>query len=257
MSCPVVLTVAGSDSGGGAGIQADIRTISRLGAFATTAITAVTAQNPDGVRDVRVLDGPFVSAQIGAVRDAFEISASKTGMLATAEIIAAVAEAAEAGVLGPLVVDPVMIATSGARLLAEDAVQGYVDRLCPCAAVVTPNLDEAAALLGRAITRGGLEKAATELEKQLRAPILLKGGHLNGDPVDVLSIEGRITRFTHQRIDGVLTHGTGCTLSAALATQLARGRTLIEASAAAIAFVAKALETPSHPRGGSPHLGIS
>jgi hydroxymethylpyrimidine/phosphomethylpyrimidine kinase len=203
-----------------------------------------------------VLGASFVLAQIEAVRDAFEISATKTGMLATAEIVHAVADAAERGRLSPLVVDPVMVATSGARLLDDDAVDAYVDRLCPHAAIVTPNLDEAWALLGREIVREGMDEAAAELEARLGVPVLLKGGHLAGDLVDVSSIEGRITRYEHERVNGILTHGTGCTLAAALAAHLARGASVAGACEAAIAFVANALATPLHPRGGPPHLGI-
>lgn len=237
----VALSIAGSDSGGGAGIQADLRTFSRLGVFGTTAITAVTAQNLDGVRAVAGVPADVVAAQIAAVLEGFEVGALKTGMLWSAEIIERVAAAVAAGGIAA-VVDPVMVATSGARLLQEDAVAAYRDVLAPVCAVLTPNLDEAAVLLERGrIDAAQVDEAARELGERLGCSVLLKGGHLSGDPVDVLWHDGQWTRWGHERVAGVDTHGSGCMLSAAIAAWLARGADLITACERGLGFVHGAL----------------
>ncbi|HEX7927671.1 MAG TPA: bifunctional hydroxymethylpyrimidine kinase/phosphomethylpyrimidine kinase, partial [bacterium] len=218
---PVMLTIAGSDSGGGAGIQADVKTFAALGTFGTTAITAITAQNPDGVTDIQGIAPRTVAAQIKAVADYFEIGAAKTGMLFSSDIIHAVADALEqishkAAARRPvkLVVDPVMVATSGARLLKEDAIQALCDRILPLAAVVTPNMSEAALLAGMDVsTREHLEPAARALHRRFKVPILVKGGHLKGsdEAVDCLFDGAAVKFFSDRFLAGINAHGTGCT----------------------------------------------
>lgn len=247
---PVVLTIAGSDSGGGAGIQADLRVFSRLGVFGTTVITAVTAQNLDGVARVEGIDAELVRSQILAVRSGFDVWALKTGMLwsqATVEAVAeAIAEAPDAAASVPLVVDPVMVATSGARLLSEDAVQAYRERLLPLAALVTPNLDEASVLLSRPVVGAGdMLAAADELFALCQCPVLLKGGHLSESPdghiFDILRHSDGVVAWRHPRIAAVNTHGSGCMLSSAIAGHLALGHDLTVACELSLAFVHDAL----------------
>lgn len=240
---PVVLTIAGSDSGGGAGVQADLRVIAALGGLGTTAITALTAQNLAGVAAIHPVPADFVEAQVLTVCADFRVRAAKTGMLFSAEIVDRVAHLADALALARLVVDPVMVATSGARLLEEDAVAAYRDALCPRAALVTPNLDEAAVLLGVPhVDPGELDAAARALASELGAPVLLKGGHLEGNPVDILAAsDGALTHFAHPRHRGLSTHGTGCMLSAAIATRLAHGDALVGAVAESLAFLDRVL----------------
>lgn len=238
---PVALSVAGSDSGGGAGVQADLRVFHRLGVFGTTAITATTAQNLTGVRDVAGLDAAHVRAQIAAVTEGFGVRAAKTGMLWSQSIVEAVAGAlASAGV--PIVVDPVMVATSGARLLDARAIAAYSERLLPRASLVTPNLDEAAVLLGRErVGPDDMRGAADALAQRFGVPVLLKGGHLRGDPIDLLRHAHGVVAWRHRRIEGVNTHGSGCMLSAAIAARMAHGDGLADACAYALAFVHDAL----------------
>jgi hydroxymethylpyrimidine/phosphomethylpyrimidine kinase len=257
MTRPVALSVAGSDSGGGAGIQADLRTFSRLDTFGTTAITAITAQNLAGVTDVHGVPVTTVRAQLDAVIDGFAPKAAKTGMLWSAEIVRTVAEVRRQGRIAHWVVDPVMVATSGARLLREDAIAAYRTDLLPGATLATPNLDEAAVLLERErLGRADLDAAAHELERRLGCAVLLKGGHLEGDPVDLLCAGGRVTRWSHPRLLQVNTHGTGCMLSAAVTAHLARGATLADACAGGLAFVADALAHPWTLEGGVRLAGL-
>ncbi|MCB1741433.1 MAG: bifunctional hydroxymethylpyrimidine kinase/phosphomethylpyrimidine kinase [Gammaproteobacteria bacterium] len=237
---PIALSIAGSDSGGGAGIQADLRVFSRLGVFGTTVITAITAQNLDGVTDVAGLEADMVMHQIDAVVDGFSVAAVKTGMLWSSEIVERVAAAAHAGLLPRLVVDPVMVATSGARLLDDAAVSAYQSELLPAAELITPNLDEAAVLLGHAVERDQMYACAERLATRLGCSVLLKGGHLQGDPIDVLYHEGQLREWRHARIDGVNTHGSGCTLSAAIAGYRAMGVELVEACDRGLAFLQSA-----------------
>jgi hydroxymethylpyrimidine/phosphomethylpyrimidine kinase len=244
---PAVLTVAGSDSGGGAGIQADLKTFMALDVYGTSAVTCITAQNPDGVSGIASIEPCMVVEQIRAVRNAFPIKAAKTGMLYSATMIQAVAEVFESDPLLHLVVDPVMVATSGARLLREDAVRVLCDRFLPLATVVTPNLPEAEILSGRPI--GSEEEQAVAAERIGRCygvACVVKGGHRSGgdEVVDILwdGAEHMILRGT--RFAAVETHGTGCTFSAALTAYLARGADLGEAVRAARDFVAKALRYP-------------
>jgi hydroxymethylpyrimidine/phosphomethylpyrimidine kinase len=254
---PVALSIAGSDSGGGAGIQADLRTFGALGAFGTTVITAITAQNLDGVAAVFGIPPATVQAQLSAVVSGFNVSAVKTGMLWSAETVRAVARslAGQRSAPPPLVVDPVMVATSGARLVSEEALVAYRDALLPLAQVVTPNLDEAAVLLDCAdITLHDMPDAARQLAGELGCSVLLKGGHLDGAPVDMLFHDSRLYRWRHARIDDVNTHGSGCMLSAALAAQLAHRYPLPQACARALAFVHDALLEPIRPQGTSARL---
>lgn len=236
---PATLTIAGSDSGGGAGIQADLRVMQRVGVFATSAITAVTAQNLDGVRDVDGVRPALLAAQIDAVLEGFVVAAVKTGMLWSAALIDVVADRLSA-TDAPLVLDPVMVATSGARLLNEDAVASYA-KLFLRALVATPNLDEGEVLLGRSIDRDHLASEAAELAERLGCAVLLKGGHLEGAPIDVLVTGSETHAWTHARVVDANTHGSGCMLSSAIAAHLALGHPLPDACAHALAFVHDAL----------------
>jgi hydroxymethylpyrimidine/phosphomethylpyrimidine kinase len=254
----VALTIAGSDSGGGAGIQADLRTFAALGVHGTSAITAVTAQNSVAVTAWVALEPAMVAAQIEAVATDMPLAATKTGMLATAPIIAAVADAARRLVLGPLVVDPVMVAKSGDRLLDAAAERAYVERLFPLAAIVTPNLHEAEALLGRPVRDLEAMRAAARAIAALGArSVLVKGGGLAGDPVDVFFDGSRLVDLPAPRVDTRNTHGTGCTLSAAICARLAAGDALADAVRAAKAYLTEGLRrsfAPGSGRGIVDHL---
>lgn len=226
---PVVLTVAGSDSGGGAGIQADLKVFAALGVHGTSAVTCLTAQSPAGVTGVHAVPAVFVARQLETLTGELPPAAAKTGMLFNGAIIRTVADsfARHPGI--SLVVDPVMIATSGARLLRPDAMRALQDRLLPLASLVTPNLDEAAALLGRPLKSvDDLRWAARGIHGRWGIPVLVKGGHLRDAPqaTDVLW-DGREERvFGAPFVPGVSTHGTGCTYSAAIVAFLALGRPL-------------------------------
>jgi len=239
-----VLTIAGSDSGGGAGIQADLRTFAAHRVHGLSAITALTAQNTRGVTAVQVTEPANLAEQIDACFDDFDIRAVKLGMLATAEIIHVVADALERQHPVPVVLDPVMVATSGAHLLQPDALAALRDRLVPMAAVVTPNIPEAEVLLRRhVIDHDDVEEAADALLRLGCRAALLKGGHLDSGStvVDVLAMPGRrMERFSHARLP-VRAHGTGCTLAAAIAANLAHGRSLATACALAGDYVHRAL----------------
>ncbi len=242
MLIPKALTIAGSDSGGGAGIQADLKTFSAFRVFGMSVITAVTAQNSLGVQGVENLSPPFVAQQLRSVLGDFGTDAAKCGMLSTAPIIEAVA-----GVLGEhrvekLVVDPVMVAKSGDHLLQPDARKALIERILPLALVVTPNLPEAEALAGIPVTdRADMAEAARRIHALGPRYVLVKGGHLKGDAVDLLWNGRETTEFTAPRVDSANTHGTGCTLSAAIAASLARGQALGDAIRAAKAYVTKAI----------------
>jgi hydroxymethylpyrimidine/phosphomethylpyrimidine kinase len=243
---PVVLSIAGSDSGGGAGIQTDLKTFHALGVFGTTAITCVTAQSPAGVRGIAAIDPEMVALQMRAVCEAFPVAAVKTGMLFSREIITAVADVLEQVRIPCLVADPVMVATSGARLPRAEAVEALCARILPRATVITPNIPEAEALCGHPIANlAALRAAAAALSARFGTACALKGGHLeSATVVDVLFCGGRLYEWSSERITAVETHGTGCTFAAALAAGLAVGRTLPEAVAAARAFVIRALTHP-------------
>lgn len=233
----VALTIAGSDSGGGAGIQTDLKAFHCLGVFGTSAITAITAQNPNGVRSVQAVDPDVVRDQIDVVLDCFDVRAIKTGMLFSAEIVEVVAE--RLGRCGiPLVVDPVMIATSGAALLQNDAIAALRCRLLPCAKLVTPNLPEASLLLEREVTAGSAQAAAVELAERLACAVLVKGGHgAAGMAVDWLASAEGVCGISAPRVDAATTHGTGCALSAAIAAGLACGLGLREAVVQARSYI--------------------
>ena len=238
----VALTIAGSDSGGGAGIQADLRTFAAHGLHGTSAITAVTAQNTVSVVDYVALDPRMVVAQIDAVAADILLAAVKTGMLANRAIVEAVADALARLRLPHLVVDPVMVAKSGDRLLDPAAEAAYRERLFPLAEVVTPNLAEAEALLGRPVrSLDAMAEAARDLHAQGPRAVVVKGGHLEGEPVDVFFDGRRMERLPAPRIATRNTHGTGCTLSAAIAARLALGHELLEAVRGAKAYLTEAL----------------
>lgn len=238
---PVALTIAGSDSGGGAGIQADIKTMEAHGAFATSAITAVTAQNTRGVERSHVLPVEEIDAQIEAVTSDFEVSAIKTGMLATSEVVELVGEKL-ADYDGPTVIDPVMVATSGDRLLEPEAEAAY-EALIREATVVTPNADEAAVLTGIVPEDTDDAREAGERLVEMGAEAaLLKGGHLPTEEVEDVLVTGEGARtFEHARVDTEATHGSGCTLGSAIAARLARGEKLEAAVEDALEFMGRAV----------------
>ena len=251
-----VFIVAGSDSGGGAGIQADIKTVTALGGYAMTALTALTAQNTQGVFGVHPVPADFVRDQITVTLEDLGCDVVKTGMLAEAPIIEAVVEALDAHAGGvPWVVDPVMVAKGGQALLDEDAVEILKARLVPRAAVLTPNLPEAEALTGAPVRdAAGMQAAALVLLDLGARAVLLKGGHLEGDTiVDLLATEEGCRRFEHPRIDTPHTHGTGCTLASAIAVGLAQGMRLGDAVMRARAYVLEAIRTaPGYGSGHGP-----
>jgi hydroxymethylpyrimidine/phosphomethylpyrimidine kinase len=240
-----VLIVAGSDSSGGAGIQADIKTVTALGGYAATAITALTVQNTLGVFATMPLDALFVRQQMEAVLGDIGADCVKTGMLADAEIIAAVADALATVPHIPLVVDPVLRSTSGTPLLDAKAIGALKERLIARATVLTPNLPEAEALLGRAIAdAAAMEAAARSLRALGAATVMLKGGHLEGDIVRDVVVEGnRRYMMENPRVKTRHTHGTGCTLASAIATGLAQGLTTRAAIERAHAYVQQAIRT--------------
>lgn len=243
MKRPVALTIAGSDSGGGAGIQADLKTFSSLGVFGTTAITCVTAQNPDEVIGIQPIDPDMVVKQIKAVCDSFPVRVAKTGMLYSEDIIRQVALEDIREGIPVLVVDPVMVAASGARLLQSDAVDALCEELLPKARVVTPNLHEAEILCGRSISsQDELIAASREISEKFDVACVAKGGHLPGEEViDVLCDESEEHVFSGSRIDTHQTHGAGCAFSAALTAYLARGELIADAVSLAKAYVTAAL----------------
>lgn len=248
------LTIAGSDSGGGAGIQADLKTFAAHGVFGLSAITAITAQNTLGVTRATQVDADLIAAQIDAVAADFPVHATKIGMLATAAIIDVVAAALGRHALRKVVLDPVMVAKSGTPLLDPDAVGALRDRLLPLADVVTPNAPEAAALTGRPVaTVEDLRQAAVHLVELGACAALVKGGHLAGPAIDILWDGRSLTELTTDRIDTRHTHGTGCTLSAAIAARLALGDDLVAAVRAAKAYVTRAIaQAPGLGHGHGP-----
>jgi hydroxymethylpyrimidine/phosphomethylpyrimidine kinase len=241
---PVALTVGGSDCSAGAGVQADLKTFTALGVYGLTAVTCIVAEVPRRVSRIEPVTARMVREQIEVLLKNFRIGAIKTGLLCSAEIVCAVAQAIQDSEKEtvrpiPLVVDPVMIATSGDNLLEPEAVESYKNKLFPLATLITPNLDEAALLLETTIkNRKQMENAAKALAKKYRASILLKGGHLRGDKaIDLLFHNGELTGFSAPFVRGVETHGTGCTYSAAIAASLASGFSLEQAIRRAKEFV--------------------
>ncbi|HWT14558.1 MAG TPA: bifunctional hydroxymethylpyrimidine kinase/phosphomethylpyrimidine kinase [Patescibacteria group bacterium] len=251
-SLPLALTIAGSDSGGGAGIQADLKTFAAHRVHGLSAIAALTAQHTRGVTAVHAPPATFLRAQIDACFDDFRIGAVKLGMLATAEIIDAVADALEHAQPAAIVLDPVMVATSGAKLLEDAALDALRTRLVPLATLITPNIPEAELLLGRRIDDDDAAELALDALRALGAgSVLLKGGHLHGTRmIDRLVSAGGRTRFEHARLD-LEGHGTGCTLASAIAANLARGRGLIDACQQATDYVHGALRHAYRPGRGA------
>jgi hydroxymethylpyrimidine/phosphomethylpyrimidine kinase len=241
---PVVLTIAGSDSSAGAGVQADLKTFSSLGVYGLTAVTCVVAEIPGKVSRIEPVSTDLVSEQIAVLSRNFPIAAAKTGLLYTAEIVETVARSiadllANSTKRFPLVIDPVITATSGDRLLEPGAIELYESKLFPLATLITPNIDEAEKLLGQKIQdRQSMEKAARNLARKYRVSILIKGGQLAGSSaIDVLFAGGKITEFAAPFVRGVATHGTGCTYSAAITASLASGLSLEKAIGHAKKFV--------------------
>jgi hydroxymethylpyrimidine/phosphomethylpyrimidine kinase len=248
---PAALTIAGSDSGAGAGIQADLKTFAAHGVYGTSAITALTAQNTLGVTGIHVVPDDFVTAQIEAVASDIGCQAVKTGMLATTQIVEAVAAAVESFDLPNLVVDPVMVAKSGDHLLDEEAVHAVRWTLLRLARVVTPNIPEAEVLAKMTIRSvEDMREAARRIATFKPAAVVIKGGHLAGpEIVDVLFERGEFHEFVGPRIEGPNTHGTGCTFASAIAAHLAKGADLKDAVRDAKAYVAGAMR-PGVPLGG-------
>jgi len=238
-----VIAIAGSDSGGGAGIQADIKTITLLGAYASSAITALTAQNTLGVQDIHPVPPEFVAKQIELILSDIGADAAKTGMLHNSAIIEAVVSALQRFSVPNLVVDPVMVAKTGHPLLEDDAVQALIDRLFPLAAIVTPNAPEAAKILSREVsTIQDAEAAARAMvDRRLAAAVVVKGGHLAEDATDIFFDGDELLRMTGERVQTTSTHGTGCTYASAIATFLALGKPLKDAVAEAKAFIGRAI----------------
>ncbi|MCQ4631508.1 bifunctional hydroxymethylpyrimidine kinase/phosphomethylpyrimidine kinase [Shinella sp. CPCC 100929] len=251
-----ILSIAGSDPSGGAGIQADLKTFAARGTYGMAVLTALTAQNTQGVSGVHLVPPAFVAAQIAEVFSDVRVDAVKIGMIASAEISEAVANSLSSRRGLPIVLDPVMVAKGGAPLLAREAVEALTRRLLPRATVLTPNLPEAAALLGEAeaIDRAGMEDQARRLLALGPKAVLLKGGHLPGtESPDVLATPDRLHWFEGVRVLTRNTHGTGCSLSSAIAAELGKGRTLADAAAAAKSFIAGAVRTSDALSVGSGH----
>ena len=248
-SPPIALTIAGSDSSAGAGIQADLKTFTALGVYGLTAVTSIVAEVPRKVSRIEPVTARMVREQIEVLLKNFCLGAIKTGLLCSAEIVCAVAQTIQNGKKKaarsiPLIVDPVMIATSGDNLLEPEAVEAYKNKLFPLATLITPNLDEAALLLETTIAnRRQMASAAKALAKKYHASILLKGGHLRGDnAVDLLFHQGELREFSAPFVRGVETHGTGCTYSAAITAGLASGFSLEQAIKRAKKFVTESIK---------------
>ena len=241
---PVALTIAGSDSGGGAGIQADLKVFFALGCHGTSALTALTAQNTVAVTGIHEVPDEFVVAQIDAVASDIGVDAAKTGMLASAEIVEAVAKAVEANGIDKLVVDPVFVSKHRDKLLADDAVDALKGRLLPLATVITPNLFETSALVGRDVdTLDDMKRAAEQLQGLGPRAVLVKGGHLPGErAIDVLHDGDQVLELDGPRFDTDDTHGTGCAISAAITARLAHGDDLMSAVRFAKEFISGAIE---------------
>ena len=238
----IVLTIAGSDSGGGAGIQADIKTMTMNGVFAMSAVTALTAQNTVGVQGILEVPPDFLALQLDSIFTDLRPDAVKTGMVSSAAIAEAIADRLVFYKADNIVVDPVMVSTSGARLIKEDAIAALKKYLFPIAAVLTPNIPEAEVLYGADIVNeSDMEKAAAGIGERYSASVLLKGGHSVNDANDLLYSSGRLTWFKGKRIDNPNTHGTGCTLSSAIASNIAKGLSMEEAVGRAKEYISGAL----------------
>jgi hydroxymethylpyrimidine/phosphomethylpyrimidine kinase len=252
----VALTIAGSDSSGGAGIQADLKSFAAQGVFGASVLTALTAQNTMGVQSVHEVPAEFIAAQIDAVCADFQVHGTKTGMLASAEIVHTVVQKVQQCTLGNLVVDPVMVAKSGSVLLAAEAIHALRVELLPLALVVTPNIPEAGVLCGRhldAESDEDLKNAAREILKMGARYVLIKGGHRAGDATDVFFDGTNFETFSAPRIETKHTHGTGCTLSAAIAALLAKGQTVPQAVENAKTYITAAIaQAPGLGNGHGP-----
>ena len=245
----VALTIAGSDSSGGAGIQADLKTFAAFGVYGASVVTALTAQNTGGVHAIAAVEASFVAAQIDAVLDDLDVGTAKTGMLLSAAVIDAVADRLATRPLPHLVVDPVLVATTGEALLEPAGIARLRERLVPLATLLTPNLREAEALTGRPVTNpADMREAARALLDLGARAVLVKGGHLQGEALDLLDDGRNVRELSAPRIATRDTHGTGCMLSAAIAAGLARGLDLTTAIVAAKRYVTRAIE--SAPRVG-------
>ena len=237
-----VLTIAGSDCSGGAGIQADIKTITCNGVYASSVIAALTAQNTTGVTGIMNVPADFIAKQIDAVFTDIRPDAVKIGMVSNKDAIKTIADKLREYKADNVVVDTVMVSTSGSRLLEEDAIEVLISELIPLATVITPNIPEAEVLCGHEITTAeAMHKAAEELEKKFNVSVLVKGGHSICDSNDVLCSGGKITVFNGERIDNPNTHGTGCTISSAIASNLAKGMALPDAITKAKEYISGAL----------------
>lgn len=236
------LTIAGSDSSGGAGIQADLKTFSAFGIFGMSAITAITAQNTCGVTDIRELDDAIIAAQIRAVFDDIQVDAVKIGMLASGRIIEEVALNLAKYKPKHIVLDPVMVSKSGSHLLKEEAIEALIEKLIPMAGVVTPNLDEAAALVGYPVKDiAAMEKAAADIVSMGARSVVVKGGHLPEDACDLFFDGTKSIVLKNKRIDMIHTHGTGCTYSSAIASGLAKGNDMLTAIKEAKQYITMAI----------------
>ena len=256
MTTPIALTIAGSDSSGGAGIQADLKTFAALGVYGASVITALTAQNTTGVSGIHQVPAQFVTAQIEAVFPDLAVGAVKIGMVADVSVIDAIAAGLTKWTPKHVVFDPVMVATSGDRLISPQAIDVLKRVLIPRALLITPNLPEAAALLGGPIARDEdeMRAQAVRLVEQGARAVLIKGGHCEGaESVDVLQAPGSFTRLATERIATRNTHGTGCTLSSAIAAGLARGLDLVAAVREAKAYVSAAIAAADRLTIGSGH----
>ena len=243
MKMKTALTIAGSDCSGGAGIQADIKTMTMNGVYAMSAVTALTAQNTTGVTGIQESSPEFLEMQLDAVFEDIYPDAVKIGMVASGELIRAIADRLRHYDAGNVVIDPVMVSTSGSALMRTDAVNILVEELLPLATLVTPNIPEAEVLSGRTIsTKEDMIEAAKQIGDENHCAVLLKGGHSVNDANDLLYAEGRLTWFQGKRIDNPNTHGTGCTLSSAIASNLAKGFSLEESVERAKSYISEALE---------------
>ncbi len=239
---PVALTIAGLDPSGGAGVVADVKTFTAFGCFAAVAVTSLTFQNTKGVFGAAHQTADTVRAQVLAVVEEFRVACAKTGMLPTREVIREVARLFRETALPAPVVDPVVRSTSGYDLITDDALACLIEELMPLARLLTPNIPEAERITGLSVTdEEGMRRAAARLREMGARAVLVKGGHLKGDALDILDDEGRVSVFRGERIATTSTHGTGCTLSAAIAACLGRGASLTDAVAAAKRFVTEAI----------------
>jgi len=244
---PVSLTIGGSDSGSGAGIQADLKTFTMLETFGTTALTCLTAQNPDSVSAIEAVSDSFLKAQLDSIFNYFPVVSAKTGMLFSKSLIEVVTKFFSNHKSVQLVVDPVMVATSGAKLLQDEAIEVLVNKLIPLAYIITPNLDEASLLLGREIKEvDELERSVKELFDKFKVPVLLKGGHIQmaTSAIDILYDGHSIYRYEKPYINNRNTHGSGCTFSAAISAFLARGISLPSAVGNAKEYIHRTFEDP-------------